>query len=55
LDPERRTLPGPRRHTRSSFSRLLAATNRNLTRMMGDRLFRSDLDYRLKVISRKDL
>jgi len=29
--------------------RLLAATNRNLTQMMGDRLFRSDLYYRLKV------
>ena len=29
--------------------RLLAATNRNLTRMMGDKLFRSDLYYRLKV------
>ena len=29
--------------------RLVAATNRNLTQMMGDRLFRSDLYYRLKV------
>jgi formate hydrogenlyase transcriptional activator len=29
--------------------RLLAATNRNLTRMMNDKLFRSDLYYRLKV------
>ncbi len=29
--------------------RLLAATNRNLTEMMADRLFRSDLYYRLKV------
>ncbi len=29
--------------------RLLAATNRNLTEMMGDKLFRSDLYYRLKV------
>ena len=29
--------------------RLLAATNRNLTQMMADRLFRSDLYYRLKV------
>ncbi len=29
--------------------RLLAATNRNLTKMMGDNLFRSDLYYRLKV------
>ena len=29
--------------------RLLAATNRNLTQMMGDQLFRSDLYYRLKV------
>jgi PAS domain S-box-containing protein len=29
--------------------RLVAATNRNLTRMMGDKLFRSDLYYRLKV------
>jgi transcriptional regulator with GAF, ATPase, and Fis domain len=29
--------------------RLLAATNRNLTQMMGDHLFRSDLYYRLKV------
>jgi transcriptional regulator with GAF, ATPase, and Fis domain len=29
--------------------RLLAATNRNLTRMMEDKLFRSDLYYRLKV------
>jgi PAS domain S-box-containing protein len=29
--------------------RLLAATNRNLTQMMGDNLFRSDLYYRLKV------
>jgi len=29
--------------------RLLAATNRNLTKMMGDKLFRSDLYYRLKV------
>jgi PAS domain S-box-containing protein len=29
--------------------RLLAATNRNLTQMMADNLFRSDLYYRLKV------
>ncbi len=29
--------------------RLLAATNRNLQQMMGDKLFRSDLYYRLKV------
>lgn len=29
--------------------RLLAATNRDLTQMMGDKLFRSDLYYRLKV------
>jgi len=29
--------------------RLIAATNRNLTEMMGDKLFRSDLYYRLKV------
>jgi PAS domain S-box-containing protein len=29
--------------------RLVAATNRNLTKMMGDKLFRSDLYYRLKV------
>jgi formate hydrogenlyase transcriptional activator len=29
--------------------RLIAATNRNLTQMMGDQLFRSDLYYRLKV------
>jgi formate hydrogenlyase transcriptional activator len=29
--------------------RLLAATNRNLVQMMGDKLFRSDLYYRLKV------
>jgi transcriptional regulator with GAF, ATPase, and Fis domain len=29
--------------------RLVAATNRNLTQMMGDRLFRSDFYYRLKV------
>ena len=29
--------------------RLLAATNRNLMQMMGDKLFRSDLYYRLKV------
>jgi len=29
--------------------RLLAATNRNLTQMMGDKLFRSDLYYRIKV------
>jgi transcriptional regulator with GAF, ATPase, and Fis domain len=29
--------------------RLVAATNRNLTQMLGDKLFRSDLYYRLKV------
>ncbi len=29
--------------------RLVAATNRDLTQMMGDKLFRSDLYYRLKV------
>jgi len=29
--------------------RLVAATNRNLTQMMGDKSFRSDLYYRLKV------
>jgi len=29
--------------------RLLAATNQNLNQMMGDKLFRSDLYYRLKV------
>jgi PAS domain S-box-containing protein len=29
--------------------RLIAATNRNLAQMMGDKLFRSDLYYRLKV------
>ena len=29
--------------------RLVAATNRNLTRMMGDKVFRSDLYYRLMV------
>ena len=29
--------------------RLVAATNRNLMQMMGDKLFRSDLYYRLKV------
>ena len=29
--------------------RLVAATNRNLTQMMGNKLFRSDLYYRLKV------
>ncbi len=29
--------------------RLVAATNRNLTQMMGDKLFRTDLYYRLKV------
>jgi formate hydrogenlyase transcriptional activator len=29
--------------------RLLAATNRNLSQMMGEKLFRSDLYYRLKV------
>ena len=29
--------------------RLIAATNRNLMQMMGDKLFRSDLYYRLKV------
>ncbi len=28
--------------------RLVAATNRNLTQMMGDKLFRSDLYYRLR-------
>src|SRR5664280_434422 len=30
--------------------RLVAATNRNLTQMMGDKLFRSDLYYRLRVL-----
>ena len=35
--------------TRASNVRLLAATNRNLTQMMGDKLFRSDLYYRLRV------
>jgi formate hydrogenlyase transcriptional activator len=29
--------------------RLVAATNRNLTQMVGDKLFRSDLYYRLRV------
>ncbi len=29
--------------------RLIAATNRNLTQMMGDKLFRGDLYYRLKI------
>ena len=29
--------------------RLVAATNRNLTQMMEDKLFRNDLYYRLKV------
>jgi len=29
--------------------RLVAATNRNLTQMMGDKLFRTDLYYRLRV------
>jgi PAS domain S-box-containing protein len=29
--------------------RLVAATNRNLTKMMGDKLFRGDLYYRLRV------
>ena len=29
--------------------RLVAATNRNLTQMVGDKIFRSDLYYRLKV------
>jgi transcriptional regulator with GAF, ATPase, and Fis domain len=29
--------------------RLVAATNRNLAQMMGDKLFRSDLYYRLRV------
>jgi formate hydrogenlyase transcriptional activator len=29
--------------------RLVAATNRNLTQMLGDKIFRSDLYYRLKV------
>ena len=29
--------------------RLVAATNRNLTQMLGDKLLRSDLYYRLKV------
>jgi len=28
--------------------RLVAAINRNLTQMMGDKLYRSDLYYRLK-------
>ncbi len=36
-------------HTIPIDVRLLAATNRNLTQMMGDKLFRSDLYYRLKV------
>ena len=34
--------------------RLVAATNRNLTQMMGDKLFRSDLYYRLKVFPDHD-
>ena len=34
--------------------RLLAATNRNLTQMMADKLFRSDLYYRLKVFPDHD-
>jgi len=36
-------------HTIPIDVRLVAATNRNLTKMMGDKLFRSDLYYRLKV------
>jgi formate hydrogenlyase transcriptional activator len=36
-------------HTISIDVRLVAATNRNLTQMMGDKLFRSDLYYRLRV------
>jgi formate hydrogenlyase transcriptional activator len=36
-------------HTIPIDVRLVAATNRNLTQMMGDKLFRSDLYYRLKV------
>ena len=35
--------------------RLVAATNRNLTQMMGDKLFRSDLYYRLKVFPSRPL
>ena len=34
--------------------RLVAATNRNLTQMMGDKLFRSDLYYRLKSLPDSD-
>ena len=34
--------------------RLVAATNRNLTQMMGDKLFRSDLYYRLEGFPHHD-
>ncbi len=38
------------RHTHHPIDvRLVAATNRNLTQTIGDKLFRSDLYYRLKV------
>src|SRR5579862_635499 len=45
--PTQMTLGGTR--TLPINVRLLAATNRNLTQMMEDKLFRSDLYYRLKV------